>query len=456
MFGSPILDVAIGMAFIFLLLSLIASALQEILASFLQSRAASLQRGLRSLFSNDKFNSPTPLLTLIYDHGLVRGLYQDPEKDWMSNTNANKFLHTIWKALAWVRGALRYVFGVAPPGIPFRPNDILLPAYIPSRTFALALIDILNNPKPNGWDSLKNIEDNLSQIHTQFAANKAVEALLALVKDAGGKPDKLQANLENWYNDSMDRVSGWYKRYVQKILILIGFALAVGFNVDSIKMAQVLWTDKDSRDAIVTAAGDYLKNHPDPPVSVPNSRQNRAGEPIGGSSNGSVNSAPALSGAANTNHVKAKKATTATSTEEARGEAGAGANAVGKSAAARNDISQNNDQAKYNEKPKPLIEKDLQDRLKSTVNAFNQVNKGGLLPIGWPKSPLASLQRFYDTSPKDRDWGRLGRMLAGWLITAIALSLGAPFWFDTLNKFMVVRGTVKPQEKSQPEKSKDG
>lgn len=81
MFGSPIIDVAIGMAFIYLLLSLIASALQEILASFLQSRAANLQRGLRSLFSNDKFNSPTPLLNLIYGHGLVRGLYQDPDKD---------------------------------------------------------------------------------------------------------------------------------------------------------------------------------------------------------------------------------------------------------------------------------------------------------------------------------------------------------------------------------------
>jgi hypothetical protein len=44
----------------------------------------------------------------------------------------------------------------------------------------------------------------------------------------------------------------------------------------------------------------------------------------------------------------------------------------------------------------------------------------------------------------------------GWIITSIALSLGAPFWFDTLNKFMVVRSTVKPQEKSQTDKTKDG
>lgn len=42
----------------------------------------------------------------------------------------------------------------------------------------------------------------------------------------------------------------------------------------------------------------------------------------------------------------------------------------------------------------------------------------------------------------------------GWLITAAAISLGAPFWFDTLNRFMVVRSTVKPKEKSPDEASK--
>lgn len=433
MFGSPIIDVAIGMAFIYLLLSLIASALQEILASFLQSRAANLQRGLRSLFSNDKFNSPTPLLNLIYGHGLVRGLYQDPDKDWMPEAKSSKFLHTIWKGLAWVRGGLRYIFAVAPPGIPFRANDILLPAYIPSRTFALALIDILNNPKPNGWDSLKNIEDNLSHLHTQFVENKAAEALLALVKDAAGNPDKLQANLENWYNDSMDRVSGWYKRYVQKILILIGLALAVGFNVDSMRVAQVLWTDKDARDAMVAAAGDYLKNHSDAPVPSEDSKQNQALGHTASSTKASAKSAPISSGAENFNKV----------------------NDAGHSSASGNETSNNKHQGEDSEDPKAPV-KAMQNRLQSTVNAFKQVNKESMLPIGWPKSPQASLQHFYRAAPSARDWGRLRRMLVGWFITAIAISLGAPFWFDTLNKFMVVRGTVKPQEKSQSERSKDG
>src|SRR6185436_16022170 len=45
--------------------------------------------------------------------------------------------------------------------------------------------------------------------------------------------------------------------------------------------------------------------------------------------------------------------------------------------------------------------------------------------------------------------------LAGWLLTIFGISLGAPFWFDVLNKFIVVRATVKPAEKSANEASKD-
>ena len=52
-------------------------------------------------------------------------------------------------------------------------------------------------------------------------------------------------------------------------------------------------------------------------------------------------------------------------------------------------------------------------------------------------------------------WYLLYLHALGWLITAAAISLGAPFWFDTLNRFMVVRSTVKPKEKSPDEGSKD-
>jgi hypothetical protein len=62
------------------------------------------------------------------------------------------------------------------------------------------------------------------------------------------------------------------------------------------------------------------------------------------------------------------------------------------------------------------------------------------LPIGWPDATFG------------RDWYM---RILGWLITGAAISLGAPFWFDLLNRMMVVRSTVKPHEKSPEESSED-
>src|SRR5580698_2819668 len=81
MMNSVILDVAIGMAFLYLLLSLIASVVQEVLAAFMQLRPANLQRGLRSLLSGNSIGSGPDLVDSIYTHGLVRGLYRDPDRD---------------------------------------------------------------------------------------------------------------------------------------------------------------------------------------------------------------------------------------------------------------------------------------------------------------------------------------------------------------------------------------
>src|SRR5438128_10220010 len=53
MFGSPILDVAIGMIFVYLLLSLICSAANELVELFLKKRARQLERGLYELLTND-------------------------------------------------------------------------------------------------------------------------------------------------------------------------------------------------------------------------------------------------------------------------------------------------------------------------------------------------------------------------------------------------------------------
>ena len=382
MFGSFILDVAIGMVFIYLLLSLVASGVNEILASIIQSRAANLERGLRSLFSGDSIEAGANLVDNIYNHGLIRGLYPDPEKDLGDRSPLGWWS----RQRLWLQRFLGAASGAAVAGV---SNPLLLPSYIPARTFALAMMDILNRDKADGKSPIENIENFLAAHHEEFADNKAVEAMLALVIDAKNdvedearKLQKLKSNLEDWYNDAMDRVSGWYKRYTQKVLLTVGLVLAIMFNVNSISIAHLLWVDRDIRDGMVSAATDYLKDHPEAPV-----------------------------------------------------------------------VDKASEGAEHGQPSESLSERDLIHRMESSVKAVDAVTTKYMLPVGWRYNWREYLWGWEN---RPRYMIRLGIVtLIGWLITAGALSLGASFWFDMLNKIMVVRNTVKPQEKSMAEASKD-
>jgi hypothetical protein len=389
MLGSSILDVAIGMAFIYLLLSLIASTMQETIAALVQTRSANLEHGIRSLFSGGQLEDGELLIDKIYNHGLVRGLYRDPAMDIPRLEGPLSRASDVYIRLQKIsrkfrdklRAFLRLFLGVqVTPSISGIADPYLLPAYIPARTFALTLIDILNPDKQNGKPPLNNIEEHLLALieHAKVAhpigEHKAAEAMLALLADAKNGKDsaeRFRCNLENWYNDAMDRVSGWYKKYTQKILLVIGLFLAIIFNVDSIRVGRTLWFDRDARQGLVNAASAYAQQPPPDNIS----------------------------------------ATGTTPKEE------------------------------------------LADRMKTTVRAFNDVSSEYLLPVGWHYSvaDYKAIVRDY------RRWDMIHifEQALGWLVTAFALSLGAPFWFDLLNKFMVVRSTVKPQEKSRTDASKD-
>ncbi len=77
------------------------------------------------------------------------------------------------------------------------------------------------------------------------------------------------------------------------------------------------------------------------------------------------------------------------------------------------------------------------------------------LPIGWGQGWGAPKPK-QSGEPWNSDlWNNLVAPITGWLLTAFAATMGAPFWFDMLNKVMVIRSTVKPHEKSPEEASED-
>jgi hypothetical protein len=257
-----ILDVAIGMTLIFLTLSAICSSANEFIANFLKLRASFLERGI---------------MNLLGDPSLARQLIEHP--------------------LLGREGT--------------QPRT--LPAYIASDTFALALMDLLRRragpplarverlrtevekiassairqpllaslANPDASKALEDLQSAISliqdekvrsSISTFFSAQEVAEikrgiltlsdprlqqVLLAILNEAETQVQRLEdakASIEGWFNDAMDRVSVLYKRYVDRVLRVLAVLICVGFNADALHILNSLWEDPTLRAAIVAEA----------------------------------------------------------------------------------------------------------------------------------------------------------------------------------------------------------
>lgn len=211
MFGSTILEVIIGMLFVYLLLSVLCSAIGEYLESKWNNRAKLLRKGIELLLNDSTNQSAAPdLAKQLYEHGLIRPLYRDART---------------------------------------------LPSYIPSRTFALALWNMATAGSNAG------VTTNLGEIRQTVARLPQQElrtALLTLIDEANGDLDRARANIEGWYESAMDRVSGWYKRKTGYVMLALGIAMAAVLNADTITLATALARNSALRSAVVAAAEQRL------------------------------------------------------------------------------------------------------------------------------------------------------------------------------------------------------
>jgi hypothetical protein len=322
----PILDLAIGVVFTFLLFSLVVSALNELILSWLDKRADFLEEGLAELLADPNKLSGGPLEQFL-KHGLVDGLSRKAD------------------------------------GKPGKP------AYVPPGVFVLALLDQISKATPDKTRTTDDIKSALKAL----PESKLKQSLTAVLDEAGQNLEKFKAGLEDWFNQGMARVSGWYKRYAQQWMLWLGLVLAVGCNVDTIHIIQALSSDPKLRTSIVNQAIDYV----------------------------------------NKNSTQATNAPMATGTPNA-------------SQAAADS-------------------KQLMSQVHAVEGSFVRMNATGL-PVGWGGAQLAY---FKD---ENGNWlaSRISLGLFGWLLTALAGSLGAPFWFDTLNRFINIRGNGRAPEEGDP------
>lgn len=73
--------------------------------------------------------------------------------------------------------------------------------------------------------------------------------------------EELRKKVEVWFSDSMERVSGWYKRRTQALLLIWSLVVTVGLNADTLVDRKAFWNDPALRQAVVTRAEQYVSEH---------------------------------------------------------------------------------------------------------------------------------------------------------------------------------------------------
>ena len=194
---TPALQFAVSLVFVYLLLSALSSAIQEIVANLAKWRSNTLE---------------TAITRLVGDRGIKDEIYQHP----------------------LVQGILR------PSWLFMEAKKVHKPAYLSSAMFA----QVLHELRETKGDSLPD----------------PTKKILAAVLKGTTTVEEEKKRIEHWFDDAMDGVSGWYKRKANAWLWVISAFVCVALNADTISVGKILWNDPTVRDAMSDAAKTYA-NH---------------------------------------------------------------------------------------------------------------------------------------------------------------------------------------------------
>ncbi len=227
-----LLEVAISLAFIYLIFSIIVSGCCELWQLFTHKRGSFLYKALDDVF-NDRLNKDFTFQLL--SHPLIDRL---------------------------------------------RESDTKYPSYIGAATFADALIDVIrcDHLKPEiifdhvvkkynvKFPSLTPpVHNNGEVILEQFleGTDKLNESdlkqLLRTMAFGANNYDGLKKNISDWYNRYMNATTSWYKKYITRTLLIFSTIVTISFNIDSVHLAQAIFSDKNLREHIVANADLYVR-----------------------------------------------------------------------------------------------------------------------------------------------------------------------------------------------------
>lgn len=417
MIDNPYLDTLISLVLVYALLSTLVSILTEWLNQNLNARGKFLQETIFKMM-NDPANE---------NYGYM--LYRHPILD-------------------------RY-----------RKDNKSLPQYVSAEAFSQSLIEVLSGKSlqdkiiinadgthslselplklPNADDKEKNLADaegkkkDIPSLFERFEAGvndmsySDTKRLFrhfidrANSADQGKQLEYLQKEIALWFNEHMDRATGWYLRKQRPKFIVMGFLVALLLNVDSIHLSRVLLMDPLLRSKMVTLAENTADAYSSQPDSAVEKRiQTALDSTISFLQRDTVELDSSLM-AASWKKIKW--------------------------------FSDAKDTLKQNELNRQMY---IVDKMASYGLPIGY--QDNVPPVSWWKENKAEESVTAGSSSKIQNYFQRRSQLTfvnaitylfGITITGISLSFGAPFWFELLVKFVNIRRSgVKPTEKKDDNK----
>ncbi len=402
---NNILLILISLVFIYAVLSILVSIITEWLNYYFKERGIFLKDSIYKMLK-DPLNKDYGYL--FYNHVTIAGLKSAPDK---------------------------------------------LPQYVSSRMFAEVLIDIIaqqavHNRKiqvTTSADGAKKYKLDRSELPAnilerfQLGVNdmntsQFSDLMQSFLDKSGNDYDKLKAHIEQWFNDYMDRVSGWYKTRQRKKFRIVGFLVAIALNVDSLHLLKVLSLDDNLKNRLVESAertADNLEKD---------------------------------------STMRSNISFLMKSTYIAKSGDGANYSQIDSNDMAR--IHGIIHQLDSNSRLKDSIAKKELHQLDSAMSLISELN----IPIGWSRevAPLSWFQcrevrqsklavmhpsktpglvSYLFHRNNDCSWSNFFKYLIGIIISGVSLSFGAPFWFEILTKFVNIRRSGKIPEGDKSSKS---
>ncbi|MYD08541.1 MAG: hypothetical protein F4X02_00730 [Chloroflexi bacterium] len=278
---AAIIQVAAGVIFVFILLSIVVTEVNNLIARATKLRAKNLRNNINQIIEDPVIQAKVythPLIQLVKADPIAPSRRISPEEaakvarsavtsvDWIDpKTFVDVVLNTIkaesdqqlFGSLLNVidgmpagperRGLRAMVNRVVATGQGMKELRNALP-YVQDRRYRSDLSDIINQ-----------IDEEVSQLGVEPSANVGLMAgirqiesqnlrnSLATVMYSADSMDVARQNLETWFSNSMSRASDNYRARMKGLSVVVALVFALALNIDTLNIAQTLWEDPAQR-----------------------------------------------------------------------------------------------------------------------------------------------------------------------------------------------------------------